>query len=196
MGRKKGRSIPCPLGRSAKRQRPKPTPQGSSQIIAELNASEARWVEQQSQRLGKPPPLANAPTQDDPKEPPPPDPFYPDRGFGEISDIDPQEVHDGHEQIPDNSHEVPPQVNNFGEYVRGSTYKEKQIKEARNWAKVFGPMFLDFMVGSTRTTQWGLDTWNQDYNQACSCGPGRHRMRNVDMVDLTSTIHFCFSSFH
>ncbi|EGG00045.1 uncharacterized protein MELLADRAFT_93876 [Melampsora larici-populina 98AG31] len=179
MGGKKGRSIACPLGRSAKR-RPQPTPQGSSQIIADLDASEVRWLEQQSQRLTNQPP-----PQHEAMQAPPPDLFDPEGENDYISDINPEEAYLINHNILDDSNEEPPEVNNFSEYVKGSNYKKKQIKEAQNWAKVFGPMFLDFMVGSKRTTQWGLDTWSVDYNKSCSCGTGKNRLRKVDLVDLT-----------
>lgn len=92
MGARKGRAIACPLGRTAKRQRGQPTPQGSSQIIADLNASEARWVEQQSKSLQNPPPRANAPGQNEPMEAPPPDLFEPDRDFEDLANIEQPEV--------------------------------------------------------------------------------------------------------
>ncbi|EGG02638.1 uncharacterized protein MELLADRAFT_91221 [Melampsora larici-populina 98AG31] len=151
MGGKKGRSIACPLGPSAKR-RTQPTVQGSSRVIADLDASEARWLEQQSQSLANRPPPSNTAIQDEAMQPPPPDLFDPEEEYGHLSDINPDEAHLINHNILDDSNEEPPEVNNFGDYVKGANYKKSQIKEAQNWAKVFGPMFLDSMVGSKRTT--------------------------------------------
>ncbi|KAH9817037.1 hypothetical protein DFH28DRAFT_1081334 [Melampsora americana] len=188
MGGKKGRSITCPLGPSAKKKT-KPQPQGSSQITAELDASDASWLQQQSQRLamvGLGQPATNTQSTDIPLQSQPPQPFDLDDEMDNVSDINPNEAHLINHFLPFNdTNGEPPEVVNFGDYVKGPTYKTKQIKEAMNWRKVFGPMFLDFMVESKQKTQWGKDNWDEDHNKPCSCGSGKHRVRKLDLVDLT-----------
>ncbi|EGG08467.1 uncharacterized protein MELLADRAFT_104866 [Melampsora larici-populina 98AG31] len=135
MGGRKGRSIGCPLGPSSKKRR-QPEPQGSSQIIADLDASEARWVDQQSQRLNNRPVAPNTAMQHEQLQPSTSDQVEHAFEWDQISDINPEEEYLINHNIPDDPTEEPPEVTNFGDYVKGSSYKRKQIKEARNWAKV------------------------------------------------------------
>ncbi|KAH9812018.1 hypothetical protein DFH28DRAFT_899824 [Melampsora americana] len=184
MGNKKGRSVPCPLGPPPPKRRAQPKPEGSSQIVAALEANDALWVNHQSQEIQN----AQANTaQPDEQLQNPQDLFDSDDEINRINDINPNEDHLINHWLPNrNDVEEPPEVHNFGDYVRGSTYKHKQLREAENWKKVFGPMFLDFMVCSQRTSQWGNGSWDEDRNRTCACGPGKHRRRKVDMLDLTS----------
>ncbi|KAH9813697.1 hypothetical protein DFH28DRAFT_1128352 [Melampsora americana] len=187
-----------PIG-TFSQKKPKSQPQGSSQITAELDTSDASWLQQQSQCLamvGLVPPATNTQSSDIPLQSQPPQPFDLDDEMDNVSDINPNEAHLINHFLPFNdTNGEPPEVVNFGDYVKGPTYKSKQIKEAMNWRKVFGPMFLDFMVESKQKTQWGKDNWDEDHNKPCSCGPGKHRVRKLDLVDLTSrkqqAILFC-----
>ncbi|KAH9823829.1 hypothetical protein DFH28DRAFT_1077743 [Melampsora americana] len=164
---KKGRTTLCVLGPQPKK-RSIPTPQGFSQIVANLEASDADWVNNQSQHLQNT--LANARTPWKPIQIPhnlpveePRNSFDPDIKDDILSNINPEEDHlINFFLLQGDNNDKPPKVVNFGDLIQGSTYKGKNIKEAKNWAEALGPMFLDFIVCSQRTSQWGDARWNPD----------------------------------
>jgi hypothetical protein len=73
----------------------------------------------------------------------------------------------------------------YGEYIRGSIYKEKRLREERNWNRVLDPMFIAYMKSSFATGDWGdVNTWDMDRNPTCACTAGQRSKRSVDSVDI------------
>lgn len=176
----KGRVIQCPLGAPMAKKRAKKAPQGSAQAVAELEASESIWAKKHTDELERA--LANIPAVYNQRQ---------DNHDGFAADFE-----QDFENLPDdyinnflpqnNNGEVPPDPHgSFGEYIRGSYYKTKQLKDGSNWKRVLGEMFIAYMTCSQRTSQWGdTATWNLDRNKKCSCGDGDRHTRDVDMVDI------------
>ncbi|KAH9813458.1 hypothetical protein DFH28DRAFT_896569 [Melampsora americana] len=180
----KGRTIQCPLGPS-KKKRKQDAPEGLAQVVAELQANESRWVQNRVGQLEQA--IAALPQVDHEIE----EPVINPTGSSDEEDSNKHPVEQT-DNLLNNSPEdsnidgAPPNPNStFGEYIRGSYYKKKQLVAARNWTKVLGPMFLTYMICSRKTSQWGNNQlWSLDRNMTCSCGVGDIRTRKVDMVDL------------
>lgn len=168
----------------------------SAQTVADIEAKETRLVKERNLAISRA--LANLPSI----------PISVD-GSAESSNIqdntssrssDPgSDQHDfqRNDDLNTENQEQPPETNTpVTEYVKGSYYKSKQLRDAKNWTKVFPEMFIAYMNCSQPTSQWGDGSaWNVDRNTPCSCGLGVQRYRNVDLVDTIErkqvTINFC-----
>ncbi|KAH9820991.1 hypothetical protein DFH28DRAFT_1120323 [Melampsora americana] len=71
--------------------------------------------------------------------------------------------------------------------ISGDSYKYRRIREDAQWRDVMQNVFVAFMQGSERTSNWGDDTlWCHDFNDDidCSCSNALKRVRAVDTIDL------------
>lgn len=198
----KGQVIKCPLGPKAKKQRPS-EPAGPSQAAAaELAAVESQSALQNAEDLnnalaahqyGIASNPANTSGQHDVSSDSEIEEPNPNNHIQFDPPLSPSEGTEGREPTP-------PLVGgftlSFGEYIRGSYYKSKQLLEHIRWKRVLPLMFVAYMAQSVKTKQWGdLQDWNKDFNERCACGVGELKTRSVDLVDILSRqkkeIQFC-----
>ncbi|KAH9809268.1 hypothetical protein DFH28DRAFT_1086476 [Melampsora americana] len=171
---KKGNSIPCPLGQSHQKKRKPPAAEGSGIIVAAVQNSEGRYVNDRIQALelaleqagnGTVPEVhdeVNARPNNGP----------------EIMEMDQENntIMSFQQAADDHAVELPPDDNTtFSNYVQGSYYKSKRLAEKANWAKNLPDMFTSYMTLSKKTLNWG-DTTMWDHNLPMS----------VDMLDILS----------
>lgn len=192
----KGRKIPCPLGPSIPKKRAKVEPQGSARIVAELEASQSILVQKETHNLQRALADINFPLAG---------PRAPNEleelggGLSDAWDEDDINQIDINEFIPDNNEDIgnpevaPDPHVSYGEYIRGSYYKTKQLKDGSNWKKVLGDMFIAYMTCSQKTSQWGdINVWDINHNKSCACGASKQRKRKVDIVDILGQSDLAF----
>ncbi|KAH9809376.1 hypothetical protein DFH28DRAFT_905506 [Melampsora americana] len=78
-------------------------------------------------------------------------------------------------------------VHTYVQLVSGATYRHRRLREHLHWKEMMQKLFIAFMKGSARTSDWGDDMrWNHDFNdeEDCSCRPGLKHTRSIDTMDL------------
>ncbi|KAH9809789.1 hypothetical protein DFH28DRAFT_904049 [Melampsora americana] len=114
---------------------------------------------------------------------------------------------DEQEQIEHVNHEIegeddddnePPEPLNLTQLISGDQYKHQRLREDAQWRDILQQVFIAFMQGSERTSNWGDDTlWCHNFNDdlECSCNGAQKKVRAVDTVDLIyrqkMNIEFC-----
>ncbi|EGG04643.1 uncharacterized protein MELLADRAFT_88711 [Melampsora larici-populina 98AG31] len=177
-----GRSMPCPLGPIKKPRTARP-PEGLAKLIAQVEASNSQFLQNRTGQIERA--LASGPPCQIPAEP-----LNHKIEFelpGHIASSDEDDANDQHSNIlVSNADPLPPNVDvTFRDYIRGEYYKNTQLTEVKNWAKVLNPMFIAFMSCARKASQWGDPRlWGVDHNSPCSCGVGDTQTRAVDMVDI------------
>ncbi|KAH9810725.1 hypothetical protein DFH28DRAFT_902224 [Melampsora americana] len=71
--------------------------------------------------------------------------------------------------------------------ITDDTYKHQRLQEDAQWKLIMQSVFVAFMHGTQRTSQWGnVDNWNFDFNDPllCSCPKGKKYTRAVDALDI------------
>lgn len=184
----KGNKIECPLGGpSNKKRRTQPEAQGSAILAEELDANEAKYINNRIKEIeralndasnGQ----ANQVEGGDVELPAANEIPNADNDLGLYNHFEELLLH----QYPKDPEGVPRMDVPFAEYVQGSYYKSKRLAEKKNWLKALPAMFLSYMTLCQETSQWGnRSNWNHDYNNAnCACGGGELKIRKVDMVDI------------
>ncbi|KAH9808499.1 hypothetical protein DFH28DRAFT_935864 [Melampsora americana] len=147
----KGKSIACPLGVSNKKRRTETKPGGAAVTVAQLAISNSQYVNKHI------PDIETAIQQ---------------AGQGQM-ELCSQITNEGNQElvIQDQDHinnilpqydnagvdpEVLPNINTpFSNYVQGSYYKKKKLKEHANWKKAYPEMFIAYMTLAQATFQWG-----------------------------------------
>ncbi|KAH9822464.1 hypothetical protein DFH28DRAFT_881386 [Melampsora americana] len=184
---KNGTAVPCPRGNRSKNKRTKLTP--SAQRLAAFEAPEASWAKNSFSQLAA-------------KRSNPSGPGEPSSGRSHDGDRDP----DGpllplEMWLPEREAIDPPSTpppSNFQEYFVLPSYKEKRIREERQWQEITKVMLPEYLKCSRLTSQWGNHSkWNHDWRSPCSnparCSRGPPR--EVDMVDMAmrekQKIQFC-----
>lgn len=67
------------------------------------------------------------------------------------------------------------------QYLRSSTYQEKQQAKQQTWNQIMPQMFCKYMTCALKTSQWGHKSlWDHDYKPPCN---HEKRARLVDLVD-------------
>ncbi|KAH9810640.1 hypothetical protein DFH28DRAFT_902640 [Melampsora americana] len=181
----KGKKIECPLGGpSNKKQRTQLETQGSAILAKELDANEAKYINNRIKEIECA--LNDAannqaiPVEGGDVEIP---------AANETPNADNENSLYNHveELLPHQDQEGVPRMDvPFSEYVKGSYYKSKRLAEKKNWQTALPAMFLSYMTLCQETSQWGnTSNWNHDYNiENCACGGGDLKIRKVDMVDI------------
>jgi hypothetical protein len=165
----KGNKIDCPLGGpSNKKQRTQPKAEGSAILAKELDANEAKYINNRINKIERS--LNDAannqairveeflphPGQEDPE---PPNAGDNNRLYNHVEEFLPHPGQEDPEGVL--RRDVP-----FDEYVKGSYYKGKRLAEKKNWQKALAAMFLSYMTLCQETSQWGdRSNWNHDYCQ-------------------------------
>ncbi|KAH9816158.1 hypothetical protein DFH28DRAFT_1160735 [Melampsora americana] len=189
MSNRNGTDVPCPRGNQSKKKRTKMTP--SEIRLAEFEAPEAYWAKTTFNQMAAERSNVSGPGKTGSPSPPPGgggdrDGAYPPLDMFVPYDRDP---------VPPPS--TPP-PSNFTEYYVMPSYKQKRIREERQWREITKAMLPEYMKCSRKTSQWGNPLkWDDDWHPTCS-NPARccrRPPREIDMVDITlrekRTIQFC-----